>query len=116
MNLVEKQLSLIKFAKNYINIVEKSGVDVGTSSLCFLNSWYINPGYAKIKLKSVGFLYIGSFILILLKNFLSIAKYFDYYVLIGKSKRNNIISALKIQLDISARTNNNILFAVDCIR
>ena len=95
MDIGNKQVELLKFAKDYVKKTEANVINSGTSSLCFFSSWFPNMGYARLKLFSLGYLYLPNYLFMLSKNFLSIAKYNDYS-LANKKQDNSLYNKVII--------------------
>ena len=89
MNIGNKQVLLLDYAKKYLKKIESSKVQSHLSSLCYLNSWAKIPGYAKLNFQLNGWLYLFSFFGILVKNFLSIASHTNYIKLDNKKLDND---------------------------
>ena len=49
MNVGKNQVSLVKKAKTFIDILNKKKIDTSLSSFCYFCSWAEEPGYAKLK-------------------------------------------------------------------
>ena len=89
MNIGNKQIFLLEYAKKYLRKIESSKIQSHLSSLCYLNSWDKAPGYAKLNLRLNGWLYLFNFFGILIKNILSIASHSNYIKFNNKKLDNN---------------------------
>ena len=78
MNIGDKQIQLIDYAKLFIKSFESSNIKPSLSSLCYFLSYDETPGYAKLKFKREGWFFSLKFCYIILKNILAIASHAKY--------------------------------------
>ena len=94
MDVGNQQIKLIKFVKDFLEKNKSLGIDSSLSGFCYLSTWDETLGYAKLKYKINGWKYIPKFLLILLKNILSIGTHARYVVVKNNhslEKFNNMI-------------------------
>ena len=78
MNIGDKQIQLIDYAKFFLKSFESSSIKPSLSSLCYLMSYDETPGYAKLKFWRNGWSFSLKFCYIILKNILAIASHAKY--------------------------------------
>ncbi len=78
MNIGDKQIQLIDYAKFFLKSFESSSIKSSLSSLCYFLSYDETPGYAKLKFKREGWLFSLKFCYIIMKNILAIASHAKY--------------------------------------
>ena len=88
MKYDESQIILLKKVSDYINDVEKKGIDSSSSSLCYFPTWTNDPGLLKLKLWIYGYKNIFSFIKIFIRNLLSVAKYSKFSIIFSHKPHN----------------------------
>ena len=85
----DKQIKIIEDIKLFLESVKLSNIDASLSSFCYFTSWSETPGYARLKLKNDGWLFLIKFFKILLKNILTIASHSKYEEIVNKPKIEN---------------------------
>jgi hypothetical protein len=94
MDVGNQQIKLIKYVKDFLEKEKSLGIDSSLSGFCYLSAWDETLGYAKLKYKVNGWKYTPKFLLLLLKNILSIGMHARYVVLKNNhslAKFNNMI-------------------------
>jgi len=78
MSLGDNQIRLIDFVKKYYTNLKSTNIDMALSSLCYFATWAETPGLAKLKFWQNGWFSLPKFIIIILKNVLSISSHASY--------------------------------------
>ena len=89
MSIGDTQIQLINYVKSFLKNIESSNIDSSLSGFCYCASWAESLGYAKLKYKLKGWIFIPKFCLIFLKNILAIASHAKYVELSNRSSSDN---------------------------
>jgi len=89
MNIGDKQIQLINYAKFFLKRLESSNIKTSLSSFCYLTPWAETPGYARLKLWLNGWKYSLKFCVILLKNIFIISSHSKYVVIGNRSTQSH---------------------------
>ena len=73
MKIEEEQENLLKLANNYILRMQDKGIDVSTSTFCYLNAQEVTPGYCKLKNLQFNRKFSFQYIFTTVKHLLSVA-------------------------------------------
>jgi len=89
MSIGEKQIELINYVKSFFKSIESSNIDSSLSGFCYCASWTESLGYAKLKYKLKGWVFVPKFCIIFLKNVLAIASHAKYIEFKNSSTSDN---------------------------